>query len=931
MIIERLQMQNFKRFVKEEIRFYDGITGIIGNNGSGKSTIVEAVLYALYGLRSSGLEGDYITSSFAPGDAHTYVALDFSVGGNAYRVWRRFKKGKSVRHEAQLLLGEKLLADGVTGVEREVTRIVGMGPADFRKTIYAAQKDLLSLIGMTPAERRDWFMRMLGIDFIKKESDSLLKEEIAACQKKISQREFYLSDHTPASLEERIDAISGEEESIGSRIEDLIAGKKRIDWELSVQKDQISSLVEKKEEHSRISGEIVSLKERIGSLEDALIRQEHEREELKSAEEECRALLAGEEAYPEMKALFTRWSEIRQEHEMLASRKRMLRESVSSYSSELDEKKAYIEQIIEAEDMCHRLKPFIDERDDVIRSLEAVSLQEREYISTENRLEQARKRFEGLEAGVKTARENVSRLDEELAKAQSVTELEDDLKEGESVLSGLNAQLGSLDEKRGSYQAELSLLEDRIAEVRDTGPDGECPTCRRRLGDQYRVLIEDYSARKVELESSIASSAEGRERLKDTIRERRLSLDSMRRDLETARQKESRLSMMKEDLSALFDEVEECLNEESALADQLASIAYSPEEMNRLREREKELDGYAEEYIRAGERAAMRSRAEKELLELENRIANQTKELEGVVVSIGNLGYEEEEFLRIKDEFGKAEAEHQRYLDLKPRMVTIPLIENSIRERREELSRTGRKAEALEKDLLALAFSREELLSATSRLDELTEESGKAAALCSGLEAEARAMSQEREGLEAELKKTRDYEKDCQGLREEISLLETTRRILGEYSVYLMQMIREQIEAESARVLSEITDGRYDQVVIDDDFNILVSDTGEFFPVRRFSGGEQDDIAVSLRVALSRFLSRMFRAPESTFLIFDEIFGSQDEERRSNLVRALRTQESLFPQIFLISHVGDIQGEFSHTLLVEMEDAESSRVMEVDI
>jgi hypothetical protein len=53
------------------------------------------------------------------------------------------------------------------------------------------------------------------------------------------------------------------------------------------------------------------------------------------------------------------------------------------------------------------------------------------------------------------------------------------------------------------------------------------------------------------------------------------------------------------------------------------------------------------------------------------------------------------------------------------------------------------------------------------------------------------------------------------------------------------------------------------------------------FPIDRFSGGEQDDIAVALRIALSRSLAGLHQVHESTFLIFDEIFGSQDEGQRN--------------------------------------------------
>ena len=64
-------------------------------------------------------------------------------------------------------------------------------------------------------------------------------------------------------------------------------------------------------------------------------------------------------------------------------------------------------------------------------------------------------------------------------------------------------------------------------------------------------------------------------------------------------------------------------------------------------------------------------------------------------------------------------------------------------------------------------------------------------------------------------------------------------------------------------------------------------------------------------------------------MIFDEVFGRQDEERRNSLLTALRTQESRFPQIFLISHIAAMQGEFANTLLIEMGTNQASRVKEV--
>ena len=120
--------------------------------------------------------------------------------------------------------------------------------------------------------------------------------------------------------------------------------------------------------------------------------------------------------------------------------------------------------------------------------------------------------------------------------------------------------------------------------------------------------------------------------------------------------------------------------------------------------------------------------------------------------------------------------------------------------------------------------------------------------------------------------------------------------------------------------------GETKRLSLHEDFNLLVRDIDNDYPIDRFSGGEQDDIAVALRIALSRYLAELHQVHESTFLIFDEIFGSQDEERRNNLLTALRTQESRFPQILLISHIAEMQGEFANTLVIEMGADNSSRV-----
>ena len=154
MILDRLEMKNFKRFSHAEICFRDGITGILGNNGAGKSSIVQAIFFALYGVQGTGIAPDYIVSSFASPKEKCEVRLEFSISGDTYTVLRTFKKGKTTSHDATFHKNGKLMATGVSQVETEMKRTLGMGPVDFKNTIYAGQKDLLTLLENTPGKTK---------------------------------------------------------------------------------------------------------------------------------------------------------------------------------------------------------------------------------------------------------------------------------------------------------------------------------------------------------------------------------------------------------------------------------------------------------------------------------------------------------------------------------------------------------------------------------------------------------------------------------------------------------------------------------------------------------------------------------------------------------------------------------------------------------
>jgi hypothetical protein len=98
----------------------------------------------------------------------------------------------------------------------------------------------------------------------------------------------------------------------------------------------------------------------------------------------------------------------------------------------------------------------------------------------------------------------------------------------------------------------------------------------------------------------------------------------------------------------------------------------------------------------------------------------------------------------------------------------------------------------------------------------------------------------------------------------------------------------------------------WDFIELDDKYNLRVMDNGQFYGVERFSGGEKDLANLCLRLAISLSLTEAAGLNRS-FIILDEIFGSQDNERKNLILSGLANLKERFPQILLITHIDDIK------------------------
>jgi exonuclease SbcC len=143
-------------------------------------------------------------------------------------------------------------------------------------------------------------------------------------------------------------------------------------------------------------------------------------------------------------------------------------------------------------------------------------------------------------------------------------------------------------------------------------------------------------------------------------------------------------------------------------------------------------------------------------------------------------------------------------------------------------------------------------------------------------------------------------------LEKKIALYVEAQKQLKALREHLNRQLQPLIKERAERNLSELTGGRYTALELDDKFEAAVVEDGK--PKGVISGGEEDVLALSLRLALSQLIQeRQGRA--MGLLILDEVFGSLDHDRRESVLECLENLKGLsgsFGQIFIISHIADI-------------------------
>ena len=186
-------------------------------------------------------------------------------------------------------------------------------------------------------------------------------------------------------------------------------------------------------------------------------------------------------------------------------------------------------------------------------------------------------------------------------------------------------------------------------------------------------------------------------------------------------------------------------------------------------------------------------------------------------------------------------------------------------------------------------------------------------------------------GAQAALARAEQMREDLQRARGQLGALEREKRLHDELDraytdlrTDLNVQLRPEMSELASAFLTELTDARYDELELDDSYNLTVIEDGVPKPV--ISGGEQDIANLCLRLAISQMIAE--RAGQSfSLLILDEVFGSLDESRRQNVVELLRGLQDRFEQVILITHIEQVREGLDRVISVRYDEESGTSVV----
>ncbi|MHC2994134.1 MAG: SMC family ATPase [Candidatus Atribacteria bacterium] len=841
MIPVKLALKNFLSY-GEDVPPLDftqfHIACLSGNNGQGKSALLDALTWAVWGEgRKSSREKKADNSLLRIGQKDMQVEFVFDLEGDRYRVIRSFsvaKKSSRSSLEFQVFNQEdnKYISLTCPSIRKTQERIIKTLRIDYQTFINSAfilQGRIDEFSRKSARERKEILSEILGLsryDELANLAKSHLKEVNDVIMTKDNRLEYIAQELAKIDFyKEKIKELSESYEGISRKI-------KEKEEQITKLKEEISLLKHKSEQFEELNNQIEQQGQEI-------VRGKKQIELKKKEIISCEKIISQEET---ILAEFENYQKFNAENNQLTLKLQKIRK--------MEEEKVLIEKKIEREraDLVVKVRNKQDRYTDL-------------QAKAEQRVKN-RAKLLGLEKRMK----DIKSLEEESEKIR---------RRGNKLnirLSSIKGQIEGLEKDNRDNKEKLRLLREN--------PEGECPLCEAKLNVDRKKKIE------INLNGGIKSNLKEIEKLKKEEEESNRQREKLVNNWKDIKRKLKDKDIWQQQLSKVqfeYKESEQAAKVMIGLQGEIKEIDKKIKERNYALEEQKRLKEFEKQIKNIGYDEGRHRQLNRKIEELRNAPLERAK-LEEAEKKIDSL---RDVLSELKENYQQKEL-NLKDLEKKKGKIKIELKELPLLKER--------------------LIQEEQLLKSDHTLKE--------------------GILEERGGYQSKFDQCLRLEKEKKEIKEELRKSRKDQNIYEKLIVafgkngiqaLIIENALPEIEEEANDLLARLTNNGTQITIeslrdlksggIKETLDIKISDELGTRDYELYSGGEAFRIDFSLRIALSKLLTRRAGTKLRT-LVMDEGFGTQDDEGLDNLVQAIQSISDDFDKILVITHLESIKNAF---------------------